>query len=122
MRRGLKSSAAHALHILRFSIRRFPDEEGTEISRRRQRRAGRVSIRRFPDEEGTEMSRASARLCRRPPIRRFTDEEGTEICTTRSRRFTIQYRSEDSPMRRGLKSERRAAAMSDAADDQKIPR
>src|SRR5579885_1312350 len=122
MRRGLKSSAAHALHILRFSIRRFPDEEGTEISRRRQRRAGRASIRRFPDEEGTEMSRASARLCRRPPIRRFPDEEGTEICTTRSRRFTIQYRSEDSPMRRGLKSERRAAAMSDAADDQKIPR
>src|SRR5579885_1922933 len=98
MRRGLKSSAAHALHIRR------------------------VSIRRFPDEEGTEMSRASARLCRRPPIRRFPDEEGTEICTTRSRRFTIQYRSEDSPMRRGLKSERRAAAMSDAADDQKIPR
>src|SRR5579885_3572021 len=103
MRRGLKSSAAHALHILRFSIRRFPDEEGTEISRRRQRRAGRVSIRRFPDEEGTEMSRASARLCRRPPIRRFPDEEGTEIRTEGSRDERCGRRSEDSPMRRGLK-------------------
>src|SRR5579885_270785 len=62
------------------------------------------TIRRFPDEEGTEICPTSRR--RAIPsrsIRRFPDEEGTEIWQGVSDEEKQAHRSEDSPMRRGLK-------------------
>src|SRR5579885_2725849 len=87
-----------------WTIRRFPDEEGTEIWQgvsdeekqahrsedspmrrglkckcRTRPSRGTRSIRRFPDEEGTEIREAHGDGRRDPAIRRFPDEEGTEI-------------------------------------------
>src|SRR5579885_2191579 len=80
MRRGLKWKGPHRRCWRWGPIRRFPDEEGTEMELCDQPfLSQRISIRRFPDEEGTEISRAglAGRL--------------------------QESRSEDSPMRRGLK-------------------
>src|SRR5579885_2479673 len=118
-----------------MTIRRFPEEEGTEIpSNGKSKITSVTTIRRFPDEEGTEIpdvvAEAEAWLGERSEdspmrrglkygdaqdvsgaistIRRFPDEEGTEISRdSRSSSTRPGYdRSEDSPMRRGLKSER----------------
>ncbi len=63
-----------------------------------------MTIRRFPDEEGTEMAHISSeRVGADKSIRRFPDEEGTEIMTGDYERRASTLRSEDSPMRRGLK-------------------
>ncbi len=50
--------------------------------------AQQTAIRRFPDEEGTEMAAhyAHAITMQEPPIRRFPDEEGTEIASSSIRR------------------------------------
>src|SRR5579885_2115404 len=69
-------------------------------------RAGQtsVAIRRFPDEEGTEMELCDQPfLSQRISIRRFPDEEGTEISRAGLAGRLQESRSEDSPMRRGLK-------------------
>ncbi len=65
MRRGLKSVLVDARIEHIAAIRRFPDEEGTEIgqSMPRVRHGTSMSIRRFPDEEGTEI-RISIRRAR----------------------------------------------------------
>src|SRR5579885_2349273 len=78
-------------------------------------------IRRFPDEEGTEMgSGVGVSFLWRFPIRRFPDEEGTEIALrVRTSSRWSGDRSEDSPMRRGLKSEHQAVG---AAFDDGAPR
>src|SRR5579885_2115403 len=61
MRRGLKLvEPADRAGQTSVAIRRFPDEEGTEMELCDQPfLSQRISIRRFPDEEGTEISRAS---------------------------------------------------------------
>src|SRR5579885_503099 len=82
MRRGLKCRSLPGPRSARKAIRRFPDEEGTEMD---LWNAGKlpmifVAIRRFPDEEGTEIEFGFAGVdSRGRTIRRFPDEEGTEI-------------------------------------------
>src|SRR5579875_1369016 len=85
MRRGLKwwSSFTRPTRAMP-SHRRFPDEEGTEITDRR--RCYNVQVqrhRRFPDEEGTEIDSQPVQLAAgQVRHRRFPDEEGTEILVT----------------------------------------
>ncbi len=62
MRRGLKYKRSAAAMRIPPTIRRFPDEEGTEIMAIRVRPGTYyLPIRRFPDEEGTEITRNAAR-------------------------------------------------------------
>ncbi len=56
MRRGLKSSTVTANLLNGTTIRRFPDEEGTEMLTPPLKVSAFCTIRRFPDEEGTEMA------------------------------------------------------------------
>ncbi len=58
MRRGLKYKLVADIAEEVKPIRRFPDEEGTEILPNTPclRFHFRPPIRRFPDEEGTEMN------------------------------------------------------------------
>ncbi len=57
MRRGLKYRGRREPRPTVPPIRRFPDEEGTEIRRDGAAQLAYVlAIRRFPDEEGTEIA------------------------------------------------------------------
>src|SRR5579885_2098062 len=105
MRRGLKSVSVLPAVILLMTIRRFPDEEGTEMAHISSERVGAdKSIRRFPDEEGTEIRTRCAILglsalrSEDSPMRR-----GLKLGWQQGRGPHRQTRSEDSPMRRGLK-------------------
>ncbi len=80
MRRGLKLLLRKLAGRGEKAIRRFPDEEGTEMRMQVGLFSAPSAIRRFPDEEGTEICGNPSRRDLAPgPIRRFPDEEGTEI-------------------------------------------
>ncbi len=80
MRRGLKCHDHSRLGLSRWPIRRFPDEEGTEICEN-ESVTGRSACR----SEDSPMRRGLKCFCDcliydlLDPIRRFPDEEGTEI-------------------------------------------